>query len=56
MIDLEIKAEIVRAGALSAAVEMLYGGRSQFRSDVTGMEELIHPLKSPSPQPCEIIS
>ena len=37
MIDLEIKAEIVRAGALSVTVEMLYGGRTQFRSDVTGM-------------------
>lgn len=43
MIDLEIKAEIVRAGALSVTVEMLYGGRAQFRSDVTGMERLIFP-------------
>jgi hypothetical protein len=28
-------------------VEMLYGGRAQFRSDVTGMERLIFP---PSPR------
>ena len=48
MIDLEIKAEIVRAGALSVAVEMLYGGRSQFRSDVTGMDDEPIPKK---PQP-----
>lgn len=37
MIDLETKAEIVRAGALNVIVEMLYGGRTQFRSDVTGL-------------------